>query len=230
MNILNKLLSPFQPKPSPEFVAQQLRKPSGKFALKVAEKMNQSNEFLYDLTLETMELKEKESILEIGFGNGKFFNKIFSQAKGLNISGIDYSEEMVKAAKANNKEKFVLGKIHLVLGNSNNLPFAHHCFNKVFGINVIYFWDKPEDHLKEIHRVLKPKGKFYTSIRTKETMQNLPFTPFGFKLYEVEEWVTVLEDNGFEVIQTNIKEDPVKINGGNTVSFESACIVAEKVG
>ncbi|MCW9706126.1 hypothetical protein [Fodinibius salsisoli] len=42
-------------KPDPEFIAQQLRRPSGGFASEVGKKMNQVNEPLYDLTLEVMQ-------------------------------------------------------------------------------------------------------------------------------------------------------------------------------
>ncbi|CAN5381956.1 hypothetical protein BH23BAC1_BH23BAC1_05200 [soil metagenome] len=229
IDIITKILSKFQLKPNSELIAQQLRMPSGKFALKVAEKMNQSNEFLYDLTIEAMDLQEREFVLEIGFGNGSFFNKIFSKAKGLNITGLDYSKEMVEAAKANNKENFVLGKMHFVLGNSNDMPFAYHSFHKAFAINVIYFWEKPEIDLAEIRRVLKPKGRFYTSIRTKETMQHLPFIQHGFNLYEIEEWQEILEKNGFKIINTVKKEEPALTIDGDKFFFEAACIAAEKI-
>jgi ubiquinone/menaquinone biosynthesis C-methylase UbiE len=228
MNLLNKILYLFQSKHSPEFIAQQLRKPGGNFAIKVASQMNQANEFLYDLVLESMSLKENESILEIGFGNGKFFKKIFSKAKDLNISGIDYSKEMVEAAKAINSEEILQVKLHLITGNSNNLPFAYHSFDKVFCNNVIYFWDDPVEHLTEIHRVLKPKGKFYTGIRNKDTLQQFPFTKYDFNLYETEEWVEILERNGFLVIKINKKADPTGIYEGSKINMESVCIIAEK--
>ena len=50
---------------------------------KVGEMMNKANEFLYDFTSSTMELTENQTILEIGFGNGNFFDKLFSKANNL---------------------------------------------------------------------------------------------------------------------------------------------------
>ncbi len=56
-------------KPDPAQIAQQLRKPAGASAKNIADKMDQVNEPLFDLTLETMQLIDGESILEIGFGS-----------------------------------------------------------------------------------------------------------------------------------------------------------------
>src|SRR6187551_2981126 len=83
--------------------ASQLRKPGFLFGKKVGLQMNAGNAFLYDFTINAMQLKEGESILEIGFGNGKFFKQILSKANNLKLSGIDYSSEMLREAKALNK-------------------------------------------------------------------------------------------------------------------------------
>lgn len=114
-----------------KIVAKQLRKPSGILASKVGNEMNRTNSFLYDFTIDAMQLKSDESILEIGFGNGKFFNKLFSTADNLKISGLDFSPEMVKEAAANNKSISNNGELTLQLGSSNNIPFPDNSFDKI---------------------------------------------------------------------------------------------------
>jgi ubiquinone/menaquinone biosynthesis C-methylase UbiE len=217
-----------QSKPDPEMIAQQLRKPTRPFAEKIAEKMEQVNAPLIDLTLETMQLADSESVLEIGFGSGRFFEKIFSKAKGLQVSGIDYSQEMVKMAKSNNQRFIDSGKLNLELGNSDALPFADNSFDKVFCNMVVYFWDHPSRHLKEIQRVLKPQGRFYTGIRTKESMLQLPFTQYGFTLYDQNQWHSVLEQNGFIFIGVNKIAEPLVEEDEGPLRFESICLIAEK--
>jgi ubiquinone/menaquinone biosynthesis C-methylase UbiE len=180
-------------------VARQLRKPSGRMAKKVGRKMNESNGLLYDFTLDEMQLTEGDNILEIGFGNGKFFDKIFSRRNNLTISGLDYSAEMVNEARRHNKDAIDAGRLILRYGNSDKIPFPDNNFDKVFCINVIYFWDNPGQHLQEIYRVLKPGGKFYSVLRDKETMLQIPFTKFGFNMYEQSEWESVLKNNRFNI-------------------------------
>lgn len=211
LNFIQRLLN--------KTIAKQLRKPGGLLAGKVGKEMNISNSFLYDFTIKTMQLQDHESILEIGFGNGKFFDKIFSIANDLEISGLDYSPEMVKAATVNNLSTSASGKLTLRLGSSDNIPFPGNSFDKIFCINVIYFWEQPAAHLKEIHRVLKPGGRFYTSVRRKESLVQMPFAKYGFKIYDQEEWITMLESSLLQFVQ--IEEAPEEPGA-------ALCIVAEK--
>lgn len=212
-----------------KIIAKQLRKPGGILAGKVANQMNKINGFLYDFTLDTMQLKDNESVLEIGFGNGKFFDKLFSSANNLVISGLDFSPEMVKEATANNPSATNSGKLDLRFGSSDNIPFPDNSFDKVFCVNVIYFWEQPADHLKEIYRVLKPGGKFYTSIRTKETMAQIPFTNYGFNMYELEEWINILKTNHLHFKHApKTENEPGAFLDKQFHKVESLCIVAEK--
>jgi ubiquinone/menaquinone biosynthesis C-methylase UbiE len=210
-------------------IAKQLRKPSGILAGKVGNEMNITNSFLYDFTIEAMQLKNDESILEIGFGNGKFFDKIFSTANNLKISGLDFSPEMVKVAKGNNPTTSNNGKLTLRLGSSDKIPFPDNSFDKVFCINVIYFWEQPAAHLKEIYRVLKPGGRFYTSIRSKESLVQMPFAKYGFTIYTQDEWVTMQEINHLHFVHTEkTQNEPDAVFDKQLYKVESLCIVAEK--
>jgi ubiquinone/menaquinone biosynthesis C-methylase UbiE len=210
-------------------IAKQLRKPSGILAGKVGNEMNITNSFLYDFTIEAMQLKNDESILEIGFGNGKFFDKIFSTANDLKISGLDFSAEMIKVAKVNNPSTSNNGELTLRLGSSDNIPFPDNSFDKVFCINVIYFWEQPAAHLQEIYRVLTPGGKFYCSIRSKESLVQMPFVKYGFNVYSQDEWVTTLETNMLHFVHTEkTQNEPDAVFDKQLYKVESLCIVAEK--
>lgn len=228
MSILQRFLSVFRSKPSPSFIAQQLRQPSGEFAREIGNNMNRVNEALYDLTLDVMQPKENDQILEIGFGTGKFFNKLFLNERKIQVSGIDYSEEMIEAAKSNNPEAIASGKLDIQWGQSDDLPFLDQKFDKVFCNMVIYFWERPENHLREIHRVLKPAGKFYTGIRSRESMLAFPFVEYGFNLFDAEEWKDILAQNGFTFVELQTKIDPPIEFNNDELQLESCCIVARR--
>lgn len=218
-------------KPDPHFIAQQLKKPTGDFATVIARKMNEINSIQYDLVLDSMALKNNECLLEIGFGNGFFFDKLFARAKNLRICGVDFSEEMVDEAQKNNKSSISAGKLNISYGCSDRLPFPDATFDKVFCINVVYFWDQPKPHLDEIYRVLTSGGKFYSVLRTKESSSKLPFTKYGFTLYDRDEWKAVLEQNKFRVSGINQKiETRMSDTDLDKQSFEmeSLCFIGEK--
>lgn len=212
--------------PDLEFVAQQLRKPSGDFAETIGQKMDKVNEPLFDLMLAAVEPEPGDRILEIGFGTGKYIERFFSASDDLQITGIDYSPEMVQMARQNNKGAITQGQLEVQLGSSDDLPFPAASFDKVFCNMVVYFWDNPQPHLREIRRVLKPQGLFFTGIRTRESMLNFPFVNHGFTLYSLEKWKEILAENGFSIVKTESALDPfIEVDGSKT-RLRSCCIIA----
>lgn len=211
-----------------KLMAKQLRKPNGLLANLTGNKMNKANEQLYQLTLNNLNVTDGNSILEIGFGNGKFFPKLYSKAKNLQITGIDISHEMVTEAVKNNAALFESGHMKVKVGNSDSLPFEDNSFDKIFCINVIYFWEMPEVHLKEIYRVLKPGGVFYTGFRPAETMLQLPFTKYGFYLYTENDWKKILLANHFNQITSTTLAEPHLKQPGQQKQLDGICIAAKK--
>lgn len=213
-------------KPDPAFVAAQLRKPHGDFAPKIAEKMDEGNTPLFELTVESMNLQGSESILEIGFGSGRNFGRLLERHKRLNLHGIDFSPDMVKSARELHAEAVESGRLDVREAVSDEIPHPDDTFDKVYCNNVIYFWEEPDPHLQEIRRVLKPGGTFYTGLRTPESMRELPFVEHGFTLYGVSEWSTVLQRNDFRPAEINTRLDPPFEEGGKTLRMESVCLSA----
>lgn len=214
--------------PDPETIARQLRKPSGEAAVEVGAKMDKVNEPLFGLMLETMQPADNQRILEIGFGTGTYMRRLFADVATLEVCGIDYSPEMMEIATRTNTDLLGAGKLKLSIGTSDNLPFEDQHFDKVYCNMVIYFWDQPEAHLKEVHRVLKEGGHFYTGMRTKEAMLQFPFVHCGFVLHGPEEWMSILEQNGFHPREAARRLDPVIESEDGDIQMESVCIEAQK--
>jgi ubiquinone/menaquinone biosynthesis C-methylase UbiE len=136
---------------------------------------------------------------------------------------------MFKEAQQNNQSGIADGKLKLQLGSSDNLPFADNSFDKVFCINVVYFWDEPQKHLQEVYRVLKPGGKFYATIRTKESMDMMPFTQYGFTKYTEEEWKQLVNKNSFSFLKAERIDEPVVQFENKPFLVQSLCLIAEKI-
>ena len=214
--------------PTAQQIAAQLRQPSGFLAKKVAERMNKGNRFLYDRTWEALHLEDNMNVLEIGFGNGLFFPELARKAKDLKLFGLDFSEAMMEEASRRNAASVKDGTLNLHFGSSEKMPFADGSFDRVYCINVIYFWENPATHLREVKRVLKPSGQFIAALRTKDTMEKMPFTRFGFAMYEEQAWKDVLIANGFQPLRTvHLKEPGVDFDGGR-YEPESLVMVAAK--
>lgn len=184
--------------------------------------MHRSNAALYTFALERLHPEAGEALLEIGFGSGRHFPQLLGMASGLRLSGLDCSADMVRAAREGG------GAAELVLGSSEQMPFGDGTFDAVFCVNVVYFWEKPETHLREVWRVLRPGGRFLTAIRTPESLRAMPFTKHGFRLYNAPEWSAQLSAAGFTDICTARQQEPALVLDGRQVVLESLCVVGLK--
>lgn len=209
------------------FIASQLRKPEGDFAAQIAIEMNKANESLYNLLVSNLRLFPGSRVLEIGFGNGKWMDKLFQLQPNLTMAGLDYSEEMVNEASTYQNERIKNNQLKLHWGNSSGMPFQAAQFDHIFCINVVYFWEDPVAHLKEIFRVLKPGGTFLPVIRSRKSMMNFPFTQFGFHLREKEDWKQIIVSSGFQLLhlweKTEIYASPI-----GEMELENICFEFQK--
>ena len=195
-------------------IADQLRQPTGEYAIQVGEKMNEGNLHINLNTFEALNLVAGDNILEIGMGNGFFVKNILSTDNTLRYTGCDFSEIMVDEACKKNEIFIASGQAQFYLADAKDLPFEKETFDKVFSINTIYFWENPQIVLAEIWRVLKPKGQVTISLRPKSIMEHYPFVKYGFKMFAKEDLKELMSKNNFTVVDIIEKEEPeIELNG-----------------
>lgn len=155
------------------YLANQARKPSGWFGRLVAPRVfNHENKHMEDFGLELLEPQKDDNNLEIGFGHGRLISEMTPQIKNGKICGIDISEQMVDLAIKHNKKWIRNGKLEIEQASIANIPFPDNHFDKVFTCNTIYFWPDSLQNIREVKRVLEPKGKFCCTFRDKQLMES----------------------------------------------------------
>lgn len=210
----------------PKELARQLRKPEGETGIFIGNKMNEGNARMYQLAFDNLNLQDNDRILEIGFGNGKFIPDILAQAKDVRYAGIDFSPDMTAEAEKLIKEKNLSGKAEVKLANLSSIPYPDQSFDKVLTVNTIYFWENPAMDIREIYRVLKPGGALLLCFRPKSMVEKLEFTKYGFRLYDPEEVMRLMESGGFRDIKDHFREEPPADFNGVMVAFASYCTKA----
>jgi len=190
---------------APDFkqVAAQLRMPRGEDGIQTAAYMSVNNRNMIEQTINLLELQPGDSVLEIGYGGGQHLSCLLAKAKDISYRGIDISATMQGAAALHNKD--LKGDYTFLQADAKDgfleLPFGDNTFDRIFTVNTIYFWDNPMAQAKELCRVLKPGGHCIVSFGSRSFMEGLPFTQYGFELYDAPKANDLLSGAGLTVIR-----------------------------
>lgn len=159
---------------------------------------------LFDLFYDKVVNRGK--VLEIGCGPGEISNYLWM--KGLDITGIDYSAEMINTAKEFNSS------IDYKVGDVFNLDYENETIAGIAAPFLIVNFDADEvaEAFKEINRVLIQNGVFLVTfhIGNDETSVYENFLNKGkkisFTFFKLETIKRILNETGFQITETVIKE------------------------
>jgi ubiquinone/menaquinone biosynthesis C-methylase UbiE len=101
-----------------------------------------------------------EKIMEFGFGTGQNIIYAVRSENKAKYFGLDIDPKVTSFAEAKLQKLQFLKNVQLDLYDGESLPYSENSFDKVFSCLVFHQLNTPEkkEALKEIYRVLKPKG------------------------------------------------------------------------
>jgi ubiquinone/menaquinone biosynthesis C-methylase UbiE len=185
-----------------QFMAAQLRQPSGWFGTLVMTRMlNQVNRQIVERTLEVLQIQPDHQVLEIGFGGGSALVLAAAKLKTGKATGLDLSPEMVSQAQRKFRRVISEGRIAVQQGDVSRLPVPDATYDRVFTINTIYFWPDTMQGLSEIKRALKPGGLAAIGIRSKEKMEKQSLTKYNFRLFSKDDLESAMKQAGFRDLE-----------------------------
>jgi ubiquinone/menaquinone biosynthesis C-methylase UbiE len=200
-------------------LAKQLRRPSGWLGRVVGFVLRINRQGIA-WTVGLLEIRPTDHVLEIGFGSGYGIQQAAALASRGRVAGIDFSEEMVRLARARNARVRAGGRVDLTHGDASTLPYPDGSFDKVFATNVVYFWQDPVANLKEARRVMKPGGRLALYVIAKEELVEMKITRTGvYTLYTGDELVRLLAQAGFRNARFETKSERFRTG---------VCALAEK--
>ncbi len=209
-------------------LASQLSCPKNTEGIEVANNMHESNIRMTRSAIDALQLANGDLILEIGHGNCKHLPEILQKAERTSYYGLEISELMQKQAAEANIAAIQANRASFHLYNGQKIPFSENTFNKILTVNTIYFWENPEDFIKEIYRVLKPGGLFAISFADKNFMESLPFTAYGFDLYSKERLYSLAEIAGFSIKDISSLTEKIRSKAGDEVERLFYVAILEK--
>ncbi|MCH5715330.1 class I SAM-dependent methyltransferase [Niabella hibiscisoli] len=138
------------------------------------------------------------------------------------------SELMMDAARHTNQKWIDNGEASFYLYDGARTPFSDGSFDKVFTVNTIYFWSDPVSLLSEIYRITTAGGWFNITFAQKAFMQTLPFTQFGFELYDTTKVETLVAATSWKILATAYETETIKSKAGEIVQREFTTITLAK--
>jgi len=209
-------------------IAAQLKHPTGEKGIEMANMMHETNINMTRHSIQNLNIKAGNSILELGHGNAWHVELLFEQAENLKYYGLEMSELMFQEARQINRNFVSQKQAFFSLYDGNAVPFQDDFFDKIFTVNTIYFWHEPEKLLLEIYRVLKPNGVFCITFAEESFMKTLPFTKFEFELYSTEKVEQLVQKTHFKMVYKETLTEKVKTRTGELVDRDFTTVVLEK--
>ncbi len=111
-------------------------------------------------------------VLDIGCGYGTL-SLTLREAAGLDVAAMDILRERVMSvvSKRASRPPPARGRLDLLMGNAERgLPFRPATFDAVVATEVLEHLDEPARMLAEVHRVLRPGGRFYMTTPNAEAL------------------------------------------------------------
>ncbi len=110
--------------------------------------------------IENLNLSDGLKVLDVGCGDGYYLHLLSSLRVKLSLTGLDSDKKALESAKKN-----LLGKkIRLVYDKAEELPFKSNSFDRIIASEVLEHIEDDVQAIREIRRVLKPRGIFVVSV------------------------------------------------------------------
>ena len=132
--------------------------------------------FAWEPVLEALQLGPPDVLLDVGCGGGVFLKRALHT--GCTAVGLDHSREMVKLAIRTNAQAVRDGRLQVVRGEADVVPFETGAITAVSCIVAFLFFRDPLGVLSELCRVLDPQRGRLAVFTTPPEAKGTPAAPY----------------------------------------------------
>ncbi len=123
------------------------------------------------------------AVLDVGTGPGTLVRELARRLPGLQVYGVDLSEDMIGLAGAHAWREHLDERVQFASGDVAHLPYPDQSFDVVVSTISMHHWAELAQPLRELYRVLKPGGRVwiydFRFVKAETVEKALALTPFA---------------------------------------------------
>ncbi|MFI3243029.1 MAG: class I SAM-dependent methyltransferase [Akkermansia sp.] len=173
------------------------------------ERMNSRHNEMALWALGYLDFSVTRDILDVGCGGGRNIQNMVQMSQA-HVQGIDYSTASVKKSKETNAEAIAAGRVDVMAGSADALPFAPQSFDIITAFETIYYWPNILQCFTNIRELLREGGTFMVfnedyhpdTESNREVMAALQAT-----MHTPEQLVELFTQAGFRQIELHLHDN-----------------------
>ena len=186
-------------------IGRQLRNPTGFGGRLIARLMAVANRRSNRIAIRALNCSPDNTILDLGCGSGPAVSLLAGMAGQGLIWGLDHSEIMLAQALRHNRHAVRQGRVHLVRGRIDALPWRDDTIDKILAVHVVYFTG--ESGVREARRVLRPGGRIVIVATDRSAMTRWKFTQSSTHvLFDARGLADLLVRGGFAANEISVSQ------------------------
>jgi ubiquinone/menaquinone biosynthesis C-methylase UbiE len=135
-----------------------------------------AHSFAWAPVLDALRLGADDVLLDAGCGGGSFLHQALDT--DCRAAGVDHSRAMIRLARKKNADAVASGRLRVVYGAVEELPFRDGEFTALSCLVAFLFFDDPVHVLREMRRVLDPDRGRLAIITIPPELKGTPAAPY----------------------------------------------------
>jgi ubiquinone/menaquinone biosynthesis C-methylase UbiE len=162
--------------------------------------------------IDALDIKRGDVVLEVGCGPGMGLRRARKLVGPTGfVAGVDRSGCAVQVAAHALHRTILRGRAAVMHAEADDLPFRDLMFDKAFAVNSFQFWPDPARALREIARVLAPRGRLVITQRAAREDKPTNFAGAAGGMDRITRAVSLLQAQGWRVIDERCVPDGARL-------------------
>jgi SAM-dependent methyltransferase len=161
------------------------------------------HEGAYAMALERLGLTADDTYLDVACGSGALVALALETVD--RAAGLDHSPAAIEVAVELNSAAVAAGRAEFVQADAGDLPWDDASFDAVSNLNTLHIIAEPRPILREVHRVLKPGGRFVLVTQSPASLEGALWAPVRqmLSLHSDAQVAALLGEIGFSKVEVS---------------------------